>query len=77
MNVVIYARFSSSKQNDTSIDAQLFECYQFCKKNDYYVVGEYIDRALSGRNDERPDFQRMIRDSAEKKFERNSCISIR
>lgn len=77
MNVVIYARFSSSKQNDTSIDASTIRVLSILQKNDYYVVGEYIDRALSGRNDERPDFQRMIRDSAEKKFERNSCISIR
>ena len=32
------------------------------------VVGEYIDRAISGRTDERPDFQRMIADSSKKQF---------
>ena len=32
-NVVIYARFSSSKQNETSIEAQLRVCYEYCKVN--------------------------------------------
>ena len=69
MNVVIYARFSSARQNETSIEAQLEECYNYCKQNDYTVVGEYIDRATSAKTDDRPDFQRMIKDSAKKVFE--------
>lgn len=69
MNVVIYARFSSSKQKETSIEAQLEECYSFCKKNNHIVVGEYIDRAVSARTDARPDFQKMIIDSNKKLFE--------
>ena len=69
MNVVLYARFSSQRQNETSIDAQLKECYKFCENNNYNVVGEYIDRALSAKTDDRPDFQRMIADSYKKSFE--------
>ena len=69
MNVVIYARFSSARQNETSIEAQLEECYNYCKQNDYMVVGEYIDRATSAKTDDRPDFQRMILDSSKKLFE--------
>ena len=69
MDVVIYARFSSSKQHETSIEAQLKVCYEFCEQNKYNVVGEYIDRALSGRSDERPDFLRMIEDSNKKIFQ--------
>lgn len=69
MDVVIYARFSSSKQHETSIEAQLKVCYEFCEQNKYNVVGEYIDRALSGRSDERPDFLRMIEDSNKKLFQ--------
>lgn len=63
MNVVIYARFSSQRQNETSIEAQLEECHRYCEQNNYNVVGEYIDRALSAKTDDRPDFQRMILDS--------------
>lgn len=68
-NVVIYARFSSSKQKETSIEAQLKECHSFCRNNNYNVVAEYIDKAISAKTDNRPDFQRMIADSSEKKFD--------
>ena len=33
MNVVIYARFSSQRQNETSLEAQILECKEFCKRN--------------------------------------------
>lgn len=48
VNVVIYARFSSHSQNEQSIEGQLKECYEFAKRNDYNVIDEYIDRALTG-----------------------------
>ena len=60
---VIYARFSSSSQTEQSIEGQLTVCYAYAERNGYMVVGEYIDRAISGRSDERPDFQRMISDA--------------
>ena len=60
---VIYARFSSSAQNEQSIEGQLTICHDYAERNGYMVVGEYIDRAISGRSDERPDFQRMIDDA--------------
>lgn len=68
-NVVIYARFSSTKQKETSIEAQLKECHAFCKSNNYNVIGEYIDRALTARTDNRVNFLKMIEDSSKKKFE--------
>ena len=33
------------------------------------MIGEYIDRALTGTKDSRPDFQRMIADAANEQFE--------
>ena len=69
MNVVIYARFSSHSQTEQSIEGQLKECYAYAQRNDYTVVGEYVDRALSGTTDHRPEFQRMIADSAKKTFQ--------
>lgn len=67
-NAVIYARFSCSKQREASIDDQLRVCRQWCMENGYAVVGEYCDAAISGRTDERPEFQRMISDSAARTF---------
>ncbi len=66
---VIYARYSSNAQNEQSIEGQLRECYAYAAKNEYTVVHEYIDRAISGKTDERADFQRMISDSASHGFD--------
>ena len=68
MNVVIYARYSSQNQTEQSIEGQLKECYAFAKKNDYDVIGEYIDRAKSGKKDDREQFLKMIADSERKTF---------
>lgn len=69
MNVVIYARYSSHNQQETSIEGQLKVCHEFCERNNYTVIHEYIDRAISGRTDNRPDFLQMIQDSANRNFE--------
>ena len=69
MNAVIYARFSSERQNETSIEAQLEECYNYCNQNDYIIVGEYIDREMTAKTDDRPEFLRMIADSNKEIFE--------
>lgn len=68
MNVVIYARYSSHNQQETSIEGQLKVCHEFCVRNNYTVIHEYIDRAISGRTDNRPNFLQMIQDSASKNF---------
>ena len=70
MNVVIYARFSSHNQNEQSIEGQLKVCYDFADRNGYRIIGEYIDRAISGTGAEnRPEFQRMITDSSKRQFQ--------
>ena len=63
-----YARYSSHGQTEQSIDGQLRDCYAYADREGMRVVGEYIDRALSGRSDDRPDFQRMIKDAAKRQF---------
>ena len=67
-SAVIYARYSSHNQTEQSIEGQLHDAYDFAKREGYAVIGEYIDRAISGTRDDRPDFQRMIRDSEKKQF---------
>lgn len=66
---VIYARYSSDNQREESIDGQLRECQAFARKNDITLLEPYIDRALSAKTDNRPNFQKMIKDSASKKFD--------
>lgn len=69
MNAVIYARYSSDRQTEQSIEGQLHDCYEFAKKRNFTVIKEYIDRAMSGRYDDRPDFQQMIKDAAKHQFQ--------
>lgn len=63
MKAVIYARYSSDNQREASIEGQLRECMEYAAQNDITVIANYIDRALTATSDNRPDFQRMIKDS--------------
>ena len=70
MNAVIYTRYSSDSQREESIEGQLRECREYAERNGMTVVGTYIDRALSAKTADRPEFQHMIKDSAKG---RNPC----
>ena len=69
MTGVIYARYSSDNQREESIEGQLRECKVFAEKNGIQIIDTYIDRAMSAKTDNRPDFQKMIKDSAKQQFE--------
>ena len=60
---VIYARYSSERQTEQSIEGQLRVCNDYAERNDIVIVDTYIDRAMTGTNDNRTDFQRMLKDS--------------
>jgi len=66
---VVYARYSCDKQTEQSIEGQLRVCNEYAKANDILIVDKYIDQAMSGTNDNRPDFQRMLRDSKKKQWD--------
>lgn len=69
MKCVIYARYSSDGQREESIEGQLRECKEYAERHNMTVIGTYLDRALSAKTDDRPEFQKMISDSAKKQFE--------
>ena len=69
MNAVIYVRYSSDSQREESIEGQLRECREYAERNNMTIVGTYIDRALSAKTADRPEFQHMIKDSAKELFE--------
>ena len=69
MKAVIYARYSSDNQREESIEGQLRECKEYAEKNGMTILNTYIDRALSAKTDNRPEFQRMIKDSAKELFD--------
>ena len=69
MKAVIYARYSSDNQREASIEGQIRECTAFAEKNGITVLRHYIDRAISAKTDNRPEFQNMIIDSNKKLFD--------
>ena len=66
---VVYARYSSDNQTEQSIEGQLRVCREYAQRNNIVILDTYIDRAMTGTNDNRPDFQRMLRDSAGRRWD--------
>lgn len=64
MIAALYVRYSSENQRDESIDAQIRAGEDYAKKNNIKIVKIYVDRAKSATSDKRPEFQKMIKDSA-------------
>jgi len=61
MNVALYARVSSDRQDtDLSISAQLKALRDYAARNGHQVVREFVDEAESGRTASRPTFREMI-----------------
>lgn len=67
MNKIIaaeYCRYSSSAQDDGySIEAQQSKIASFAVANGYDIQYSYIDRAKTGTNANRPEFQQMMNDA--------------
>ena len=67
MLVYAYARYSTDKQTDSSIEQQFEEINKYAKRNNYKIINYYHDSAISGQKDDREQFQRMIDDCIKKK----------
>ena len=65
---VLYARYSSDKQREASIDDQLRVCREYCAREGIEVLKAYADYALSGKTDQRPQFRQMIANAPESDF---------
>lgn len=76
---VLYGRYSpgsKQKQKDTSIEQQFNDCREYCKRNNIQIIKEYADRALTGKTDDRPAFQQMLKDSDKKQFAVVVCWKV-
>ena len=62
INAVGYCRFSSNNQREESIDAQKRAIKYFAQQEGYNILRFHEDKAISGKTDNRPAFQRMMED---------------
>lgn len=65
---VIYARFSSHNQREVSIEQQIKACIAYAEKANLQIVDTYSDKAITGKTDRRPNFQKMMKDAEKGKF---------
>ncbi len=62
--VAFYIRYSSHRQREESADDQLRKCREAARSMGLEEVAVYCDRALSGADAARPEFQRMKADAS-------------
>lgn len=63
--VVLYARTSTQEQNT---DTQILTLRDYCKRMEYNITDEYIDNGFSGKNTQRPQFERLLDDMRQGKI---------
>ena len=63
MKAIIYARISTQKQNEKSIEEQIRVCEEYAKEKGYTIIEKYIDI------DSREQFEQMVKVSSKKKFQ--------
>ena len=66
---VIYARYSSHNQKDASIEQQVEACLKYARELGLTVIDSYADRAVTGKTDKRPQFQKLMKDAAKGRFD--------
>lgn len=59
LQIGLYARVSKEEQN---IETQLVALRDYCQRNNYEILEEYLDNGVSGAKDSRPAFDRLLAD---------------
>lgn len=59
---IAYYRYSSHRQGEQSIEGQRAEAERWAASHGYTIIKEYADRAMTGTNDDREQFQLMLRE---------------
>ena len=64
--VAIYGRVSTEGQN---VDLQLAELNDFIAKRGWRLVGEYVDRGVSGSQESRPALNQLMNDARQRRLD--------
>lgn len=68
LKIGLYARVSKSGQH---LETQMMELRDYCQRNNYEIIEEYLDNGISGAKDNRPAFNKMLDDMRNRKI---NCI---
>lgn len=69
MKAALYARFSTDKQRDASIDDQIRECERIAKSAGLDIVARFEDKGISAGTHQRPGYEAMLAAARAKQFE--------
>ena len=67
--VALYARYSSDKQREASIEDQIRLCEERAAREGWKAVQSYTDHAISGASLMRPGIQALMQDAQSRKFD--------
>jgi DNA invertase Pin-like site-specific DNA recombinase len=70
LNIGFYCRVSKNEQN---IGTQLVALRDYCLRNNYKIVEEYLDNGVSGAKDSRPAFDKLLADMRSNKI---NCVLV-
>ncbi len=62
-SAIAYYRYSSEAQRDVSINQQREEAHRYADEHGYSIIREYEDHAISGMDDDRPQFKLMLNEA--------------
>jgi site-specific DNA recombinase len=69
MKAAIYARYSTDKQREASIEDQYRNCQHHAERQGWTVTKRYADKAVSGSKNDRVQYQQMLADAKAKTFD--------
>jgi site-specific DNA recombinase len=69
LRAAIYARYSSELQRDASIEDQVRTCKTWIEGQRLTHVGTYADHAISGASSLRPDYQKLLEHTRQRRFD--------
>ena len=68
MKAAIYARYSSDKQSEASLQDQARNCERLIQREGWELARNYEDKAVSGSKRDRAGYQCMLKDAQGKQF---------
>jgi site-specific DNA recombinase len=69
MRAALYARYSTDKQSEASIEDQHRVCERLADREGFRVVARFEDRAISGGTSDRPGYQSMLQAARRREFD--------
>jgi len=68
MKVTLYARVSTTDKGQGP-EMRLRELREYCERRKLEIVREYVDNAISGSKESRPELNRLMADANRLKFD--------